>query len=237
MKTDVTVILDRSGSMSATRDAAIEGFNALVTDQKKVDGECVFSLCHFDDRFNDLDMPSYVAIPIADVPLLTPETFVPRGWTALLDAMGRTINTTGARLAATPAAERPDKVIVVVITDGQENRSQEFTAEKIKEMVEHQRDVYKWEFVFLGSNQDAILVAKQYGVPQANTMSYDADPHGTRAAYAAVSSNMASMRAGSSRTMSFSDDQRAEHVANTGGSSTGDASSSKKARKAPRHVR
>ena len=134
-RTDITIILDRSGSMMATRDAAIEGFNALITDQKKLDGECRVSLCHFDDHFNDADMPSYLLKPIAEVPLLTPGTYLPRGYTALHDAMGRTINEIGARLSALPEADRPENVIVVVVTDGQENASREFSAEKIRKMV------------------------------------------------------------------------------------------------------
>lgn len=194
MKTDLTVILDRSGSMSSSATEAIGGFNSMVEDQKKIPGECVLSLCHFDSEYNASDMPSYIAKPLSEVAPLTTETFIPRGWTALRDALGRTITAIGVRLAAMPEAYRPEKVIVMIITDGQENSSKEFTAAKIKEMIEHQRTAYKWEFIFVGANMDAVTTGQSYGFLGTSSITYD--PASTGAVYRSVSNFVSSSRTG-----------------------------------------
>jgi len=116
----------------------------------------------------------------------------PRGNTALLDAIGQTLNTVGARLSKTPEAERPGKVIVVILTDGMENASKEFSAARVKEMITEQHGKYSWEFVYLGANQDAFKVGNSYGI--ANSIGYAGTHKGTSQSYATVSSLLGSYR-------------------------------------------
>ena len=171
---------------------------------KAAAGEAWLSLVQFDDRY-EID---YTETPMQAVPALTRETYVPRGSTALLDAIGRTIDAIGRRLSTRPERDRPDKVIVVVITDGQENASTQFTAAAISEKIAHQRDVYKWEFIFVGSNQDAIASAARMNIPAAQALSYAASSPGTRAAFGAVAASVAELRSG--RTGEFTPEQRAQ---------------------------
>src|SRR6476620_7328202 len=126
-ETDVTVILDRSGSMEAIASDVIGGFNQFLAEQQRHPGDCRLTLVQFDDRYEVL----YLARPIADAARLTADTFEPRGSTALLDAIGRTIDATGARLAALPEAERPNRVLLAIVTDGQENASVHYTRDRV----------------------------------------------------------------------------------------------------------
>jgi len=207
MRSDITVILDRSGSMQSTRDDAMNGFNALVQDQKTAAGEACLSLVQFD---NDYQV-DYSEKAMRDVPSLTPDTYQPRGSTALLDAIGRTIDSIGKRLAARPAASRPDKVIVVVITDGRENASRQYSSASVSEKIAHQRDVYKWEFIFIGSNQDAIASAAHMNIGAADALSFAASPRGTRAAFDAVAMSLGKRRSGARGA--FTPEQREEAMA------------------------
>jgi uncharacterized protein YegL len=202
MKTDITVILDKSGSMEARRTDAIGGFNALVDDQKGQPGVATLSLVQFDTTCE----VSFTEKAPIDVPALTTETYRPSGGTALLDAMGKTIDATGQRLAAMPPESRPGKVIVVVITDGEENSSREYTYRRVNEMICHQRDVYKWEFMFVGTNQDAIASAAMIGIDAKNALTYGRSGHATRAAYGVVAESISARRAGLSGH--FTDDAR-----------------------------
>jgi len=188
--TNITFILDRSGSMKDVRSDTIGGFNTFIQAQRALPGECVASLVQFDDLYE----PMYSAKPIQEAPLLTTETFVPRGWTALLDAIGRTIIETGKSLAAMPEDQRPEKVIFVILTDGGENASKEFTREKVFEMIGHQRDVYLWDFVFLGANQDAIAVGAGLNISAASSMTYAANAAGTQSAFVSASNYTAHTR-------------------------------------------
>jgi len=204
MRTDITVVLDRSGSMQSTRDDAMQGFNALVEDQKSIPGEACLSLVQFDDQYQ-ID---YTEQPMAGVPALTRDSYHPRGSTALLDAIGRTIDATAHRVAARPEAERPGKVILVVITDGHENASAKFTAAEISAKIAHYRDAYAWEFIFIGSNQDAIMSAAALNIRADRALTYSADRVGTSVAYSVLSSSVSAMRAGKSG--SFTAEQRAK---------------------------
>ena len=155
--THITLVLDRSGSMAAIRDAAEEAFNGYIDSQRRLPGRCTVTVRQFDDQ-HDVVVNNK---PIAECPRITLE---PRGSTALLDAIGRGIHETGVVLARMPEAERPATVIFVIQTDGLENASHEFNVQKINEMISHQRDVYSWDFVFLGANQDAIATAAKLGI-------------------------------------------------------------------------
>jgi uncharacterized protein YegL len=204
MRTDITVVLDRSGSMQSTRDDAMNGFNALVSDQKTAPGEAWLSLVQFDDQYQ----VNYTETPMRDVPALTRETYQPRGSTALLDAIGLTIDAVGARLSARDAADRPGKVIVVIITDGMENASRKFTSATISEKIAHQRDVYKWEFVFVGSNQDAIMTAAQMNIGVHDALTFSSTPRGTDRAYSAIASSLSARRL--DKSGAFTQEQRDE---------------------------
>lgn len=188
--TDIVFILDRSGSMHGLRSDAIGGFNAFVEEQQAVPGEGRMTLVLFDHEYTVV----YDGRPLADVPQLTTETYVPRGSTALYDAVGRTIATVGERLSNTPEADRPGTVIVAIMTDGLENASREYSHVRIAEMIKHQTETYSWNFLFLGANMDAPAVAASLNIPQANSSTYVATGAGTRAAYRAVSSTVTSMR-------------------------------------------
>lgn len=185
---DITFVVDRSGSMSNIAKDMMGGFDSLIEEQRKVKGECKVTLVQFDDRY-EID---YTARPLSDVP---PLRLVPRGSTALLDAVGKTIVATGERLAALPEKERPSQVNFVIITDGAENASVENTLTKIKRMIEHQTDKYQWNFAFLGANIDAFAVGHSLGIA-ANNLQYDASSGGSRGAYRNLSRGLASHRVG-----------------------------------------
>lgn len=188
--------------MSAVANDTIGGFNRFLEDQQKAPGTAAITLHQFDDQFETV----LKAVDVKSAQPLTHQTFVPRGNTALLDAIGRAIGDTGARLAAGPS----EKVVFVIITDGQENASHEYNQAKVHEMIEHQRDKYQWEFVFLGANQDAIKAATNLGMNAANAMTYAHNAAGTSQAFAAVSGNLSAMRSGTKRSMSYTDEQRLE---------------------------
>ena len=188
--TDISIVLDRSGSMESIADDTIGSFNAFVADQQKEPGAGQLSLILFDNEYT----PVHDAIPLATVPRLSSETFQPRGTTALLDAIGRTILATGQRLAAMAEPDRPERVIFVIITDGHENASHDFTRDRIFTMIAHQRQVYSWHFEFLGANQDAIQAAGHLGIAAADSLTYGANPQGTQSAMAAMSGKMRAFR-------------------------------------------
>lgn len=205
-KTDITIILDRSGSMESVKADTIGGFNNFLGEQQKVEGEASLSLVQFDDQYEVVYEDK--AIRAAD--RLTEATFQPRGSTALFDAVGRTINSTGQRLALTAEADRPDKVLFVIMTDGFENASREFTAAQISEMINHQRYIYKWEFMFIGANQDAVLSAKEIGIPAAASLTYAANSEGTQVAYSQLAGKIKEYRlSADAKSLNFNDEDRA----------------------------
>lgn len=207
--TQITIVLDRSGSMAAVCDATISGFNEFVEGQKKAPGDANLTLIQFDTE-NPYEMVFDRAI--AEVPKLTAETYVPRGGTPLHDAIGQTITKLGAKLKRKPEAERPGKVVVVVMTDGLENSSREYRAPQIAEMIKHQREVYKWEFLFLGANQDAILTGERLNIPAANAVTYSHTPAGSAHVMSAMSANVRSYRgiSGQSSSLAWTEEQRKE---------------------------
>lgn len=196
---DITIVLDRSGSMAAIREDTVGGFNTLLDEHKAQPGSANLTTVQFDDHYDVL----YEGRRIQSVPSLTAQTFVPRGSTALLDAVGRTLNATGARLASQPESGRAGKVLFVIMTDGMENASHEFSQRQISEMITHQREKYSWEIVFIGANQDAEATAAGFGLPASNALSQAATPAGTRRAYNILSKATTKMRA---RTSSVPED-------------------------------
>ena len=163
--TDITMVLDRSGSMQSIKDDTIGGFDAFISEQRRLPGRCTVSLVQFDNVYEEV----YTGRDLADVPSLT---LVPRGSTAMLDAIGRAVNATGARLAAMPEDRRPGTVIVGIMTDGLENASREFTYPTVKALIEQQEQVYGWTFMYMGANQDAIEVSASLGVARDRLLTY-----------------------------------------------------------------
>lgn len=189
--TYLAVVLDRSGSMSRVKADTIGGFNALLEEQKKAPGECLFYFAQFDDEYEVLAD----TIPLAEAQPLTDETFVPRGNTALLDAIGRTIDGIGARLVLTPESERPSKVLVMIQTDGCENFSRFYTAERVRKMIQHQREKYSWDFAFIGASEASVLFAtRDLGMQINKTVQYAATPSGTANVLRAASAGVANYR-------------------------------------------
>lgn len=203
--TDITIVLDRSGSMESVKKDTEGGFDRFIKDQKAVPGDAVLTLVQFDTEYEFV----HRAKPIREVP---PLNLVPRGGTALLDAIGRAINETGERLKNLPENDRPGKVVFVILTDGEENSSEEFTKAKINSMIRHQQDAYKWQFVFLGANQDAIQEADQLGIVRSNAMTYAHNAKGMNVAFAATSANLSAYRSGTAVNMAYSDQDRYEAV-------------------------
>ena len=177
MKTEIAFILDRSGSMSSMTRAAISGYNEfLAAQQATVDDQgqpipATFTLILFDHEYSAIHQRE----DIQTAQPLTLETYVPRGSTALLDAIGRTIDDIGVALAATPEADRPSKVIVAILTDGEENASNHYSMADINQRITHQTGKYGWEFLFLGANQDAIATAARMGIHAHQAATFVAD--------------------------------------------------------------
>lgn len=150
-KTEATFIIDRSGSMSSKIEQVVSGFNAFINEQKKLDGECFITFTQFDDVYEVV----YQSKNVNEVELMTQADFIPRGLTALYDAIGKTINVLGDRYKEMAESDRPDNVVLGIITDGGENASQEFTKKMIKEMIGHQEKKYNWNIIFLSEDLEA----------------------------------------------------------------------------------
>lgn len=155
--TDVTLVIDRSGSMESIRTDAEGGINSFVAEQAKQPGECRVTLVQFDTEYEVV----HHGISVSDWPGYQ---LVPRGSTALLDAVGRAIGETGERLAALPESERPGLVVFVISTDGEENSSCQFTHAKVREMIDHQQKHYQWHFTFLAANPESFAEAGNIGL-------------------------------------------------------------------------
>jgi len=188
--TEIVVVLDRSGSMSSIKKATIDGFNEFLQGQRAVEGVCKLTLVQFDNNYEEVykDKDILAAEPLTDA------TYTPRGSTALLDAIGNAIIDRKDKIRRMDADMRPTKVVFVIITDGEENASTGFTGSQIKEMIQHQEDVEKWDFMFLGANQDAVVTARMYGITPGKAMSYGFTGQATQAAFSSVSANLATYR-------------------------------------------
>lgn len=188
--TEMVFILDRSGSMSGLESDTIGGYNAMLAKQQKEPGEAVITTVLFDDQYELLhDRINLRGV----VPISDKEYFV-RGNTALLDAVGKTINKIGNAQKRTAEPERAEHVVVVITTDGMENASREFNEEKVRRMIEHQKSKYGWEFIFLGANIDAIATAERYGIGKDRAANYHADAEGTALNYSVVSETVSRVR-------------------------------------------
>ncbi len=188
--TELVFVLDRSGSMHGLENETIGGFNGLIEKQRAEEGETRVTAVLFDNEYDVL----YDGVDIGSVPPLTGKEYFARGSTALLDAVGKTIDAVGERLASTPEEQRPAKVIFAITTDGYENASRSYSLEKVKGMIEHQQTKYSWEFLFFGANIDAFGAAARIGIPAACASQFSADEAGISACYDRMSLSISEMR-------------------------------------------
>ena len=187
--TEIVFIIDKSGSMHNLIDDTIGGFNSVIEEQREGDGEVYVTTV----LFSDYNKTLHDHINIKEVPLMTTKEYRVSGCTALLDAIGSTVDNIGIRLANTAEDDRPSKIMVFIITDGQENASHEYSKKRIKEMIEHQTDVYNWSFIFIGANMDAVSEGRDIGITLSAT--YSATSDGTYSTYAAIDGAINSARA------------------------------------------
>jgi hypothetical protein len=202
-RTLIAVLLDRSGSMETIRSDTEGGFNAFIDQQRAQSGDTRVTLAQFDTHFDVV----YAHRPIAEVP---PLDLQPRGMTALYDAVGRLITDVGADLAARPEHERPGNVVIVVLTDGLENSSKEWTHDAVSAAIRRQESEYSWDFVFLGANMDAVEIGQRLGFSADKSITYAASSAGVAGVFAStadyVSRKMAA--APGSTVAGFSDKDR-----------------------------
>jgi len=176
--TEIAFILDRSGSMQSIAEAAVTSFNELLERQKKEHEQTPVRMSLV--LFNTEYQVPFASVIAPELPRLDMATYAPDGGTALLDSIGRTIDDLGTRLVAMNEADRPRKVIVAIMTDGEENSSRIFSWDQISDKIRHQRDVYKWEFLFLGANQDAIATASKMSIDRNDTSNFFQTDSGIR---------------------------------------------------------
>lgn len=191
--THLAFIIDGSGSMAPLQSDTIGGFNRIMEEQRKATCESHATLVIFSNATHEV----FTDIDAKHARDLTTESYVPAGGTALLDAMGYTIDRLGKLFADTPEAKRPGKVCVTIITDGEENASREYDLAKIKTMVERQREKYSWEFVFLGANIDAFAAAQSYGINTKNAYAFSSSKKGLVATSSVVGSALRGYSQGS----------------------------------------
>ena len=188
--TELVFILDRSGSMAGLEGDTIGGFNAMLQKQRGEPGEALISTVLFDNKTEVI----HDRVPLDRVSALTEKEYFVRGCTALLDAVGGAIHHSGNVHKYAREEDRPEKTLFVITTDGMENASRRYTYDKVKAMIEHQREKYGWEFLFLGANIDAAREAARFGIRADRAANYHADHIGTEVIYEAVSEAVCQVR-------------------------------------------
>ena len=188
--TEIVFLLDRSGSMSGLENDTIGGFNGFVKKQAEI-GPTNLTTVLFDDQYEIL----HSGIDAKNA-VLTEKEYFTRGSTALLDAVGKTIDEVGMRLAATPEAQRPGKVIVVITTDGLENASRQYGYEQVKAMITRQSEQYRWEFIFMGANIDAAQEGQKLGIRLDRSFNYEATSYGVNSMFIEACGEARSIRVG-----------------------------------------
>lgn len=211
--TEIIFIVDRSASMSSIQKDMISGFNKFIEDQKKAPTECKVSFYQFDDYDPRVEMV-YEQMALNFVPKLTTETFVPRGNTPLHEAVATVVRKTEKRIADSLDFDRPERVLVVTITDGQENSSIGWTKEQVSQLTEHKEKNDHWEFVYLGANQNAWDVGASLGVKSSSCLSYVASAGGTEAMFKSLSDKAIKYRTSAdvSKGISFDEDDKMAQV-------------------------
>ena len=203
--THLVLVVDSSSSMRSICKEAKDTLNNFVTEQRKVPGKATVTYAHFASKvetvFDNVPLDTVGEIPLE-----------PMGMTALNDAFGMTIDRVGRGIAALPEHKRPGKVLFILVTDGFENASREYSKATVKKLVHHQQEKYSWDFVFVGANQDAILAGAEYGINRDSTLSFNANANGTYAVGAAMNTYATSTRSGLAGA--FTEQERLAAVAN-----------------------
>ncbi len=203
-KTLIAIVLDESGSMSPLQGETISALNKFIEEQKAIPGDALFTLVKFNGDYSFI----HNSVSLAEVKPITTADYSPSGYTALLDAMGRTIDETGKKLAAMSDGDRPEKTIIVVMTDGQENVSKEYTRDQVLAKVKHQTEKYGWQFLFLGAGPDAISQGVNLGIHAASAMSYNATQKGVGVAMNSTSAAVRSSRLGGGQASYTNQDRK-----------------------------
>lgn len=189
--TEIVFLLDNSGSMAHMGSEPIDGYNSFIQDQKDPTlGDANVTLVIFGTTARNI----YSSLPINEVPLLTTKEYVASGMTALRDAIGTSTKELGDRLAALPEDERPNKVIVVVLTDGDDTSSIQYSTTDIKSIIDEQTNKYNWEFIFMGTTPEAIAAAHSYNLSGSAVCAYANDAAGLYSAYASSSNTLRAFR-------------------------------------------
>jgi len=189
--TELIFILDRSGSMSGLERDTIGGFNSMIEKQKKEEGEAVVSTVLFDNE----SVVIHDRLPLSKVPRMTEEEYFTRGCTALLDAVGGAIHHIGNVHKYARKEDVPEKTMFIITTDGYENASKRYGYDKVRRMIERQKEKYGWEFLFLGANIDAAAEAKRFGIGEDRAVTYKCDEEGTALNYEVISEAVRTVRA------------------------------------------
>jgi uncharacterized protein YegL len=188
--TELVFILDKSGSMGGLERDTIGGYNSMLEKQKAVPGECLITTVLFDNDYELL----HDKIDIRAVSPITEKEYSVGGSTALLDAIGMTIHKIDNAQRHTADDYRAEKVMFVIITDGEENSSREYSAEKVKAQIQRQKEKYGWEFIFLGANIDAVETAGRFGIAPDRAQNYHADSQGVELNFCVMSDAVATFR-------------------------------------------
>lgn len=216
-KTHIAMVIDRSGSMANIRDDTIGGINTFLDEQRKEPEGTRITYVQFDDVYEVV----YDNVEVQYVPRITRETFVPRSMTALLDGIGKTVNRTASYIAAQAPEDRPNKVLFVIVTDGHENASREFTREAVFELINSKQNNEDWQFVFLAANQDAIATAQTYGIRGTSAMNYSAGKVGVANVFIAASNKAMDFKRGTIASVDF--DARERYCSTADSASAQDA--------------
>ncbi|MBR3753987.1 MAG: hypothetical protein IKK49_02645 [Clostridia bacterium] len=206
--TELVFILDRSGSMAGLESDTIGGFNAMIEKQKKQEGECFVSTVLFDGVSEVL----HDRVKLSEIKPMTSEDYTVRGCTALIDALGGAIHHIGNVHKYARPEDVPEHTMFVITTDGMENASRHYSSEKVKAMIERQKEKYGWEFLFIGANIDAVETAAQYGIGADRAVNYNADKEGTSIIYESVSNAVCKMRASAPLTADWSDKINEDYI-------------------------
>lgn len=206
--TEIVFILDRSGSMSGLESDTIGGFNSMIAKQKKVDGEALVSTVLFANESEVI----HDRIEIKEIKPLTDKDYTVGGCTALLDAIGGAIHHIGNIHKYAREEDVPEHTLFVITTDGMENASRFYSSDRIKQMIEHQKEKYGWEFLFLGANIDAVKTAHSFGIGADRAADYNSDSQGTRLNFEVLDEAISTVRSSKCLDVSWKSKIDADHA-------------------------
>ena len=206
--TELVFILDRSGSMAGLESDTIGGFNAMIEKQKRQDGECYVSTVLFDNESKVL----HDRVKLTEIEPMTDRDYTVRGCTALIDAIGGAIHHIGNVHKYARPEDVPENTMFIITTDGMENASHRYTSDRVKAMIERQKEKYGWEFLFIGANIDAVETAAKYGIGADRAVNYNADKEGTGIVYESVARAVCNVRAKACVDAGWSDEINADYV-------------------------